>query len=378
MMIVRSLVRLCTLLYILFVLYCLFPTICRFLDWARQTSPWSGQKWVEQAWIPTDAELQCLNGSYNSHSSRSSDSKHQPSPSRAPIPNIVHFNFGLKPPLPDSSTRRQFGFLNYLAVRAALLSLSPEKTYLHYTYLSSPPSPDPFESPLLNFWVRRLTKQGVKLIHHPPSRNQQPDRYAHLSDTLRLEALIAQGGIYLDVDAFALRPFDALLSPNSPDAILGHEGGNRWGLCNAVIVSRPNSTFLKRWLASYEAADLSSEWNYHSVRLPKLLADDSSSADLGRGEAKEVCTLPPDAFFWPTWTWRHVEWMHSPLSKLEAEEWEDRIELNGGSLFENQLAYHAWSQMAWDRHLKWLTPARVRRRDTRFNLLVRRFLEDDL
>lgn len=373
-MVARNLVRLCTLLYILFVLYYLAPTVCRFLDWAWQTNPWSGQKWVEQAWIPTDAELQCLNGSYHSHSFLGSDSEHQqsPSPSRTPIPNIVHFNFGLKSPLSDRSTRH-FGFLNYLAIRAALLSLSPDRTYLHYTYLSSPPSSDPSDSPLSNHWVRRLVRQGLRLIHHPPSPNQS-DKYAHLSDTLRLESLLSQGGIYLDVDAFALRPFDSLLSKTSPDAILGHEGGNRWGLCNAVIVSRPNSTFLTRWLASYETADLSSEWNYHSVRLPKLLADNSSTGP----EGKEVCTLPPDAFFWPTWTWRHVDWMHSPLSKKETREWEDKIELNGGSLFKNQLAYHSWSQMAWDRHLRWLTPEVVRNRNTRFNLLARRFLEDDL
>lgn len=103
--------------------------------------------------------------------------------------------------------------------------------------------------------------------------------------------------------------------------------------------------------------------------LPKELAD---------AHPREVCALAPDAFFWPTWTWRHIEWMHEPLSGLEAARWRAEIERHGGSLFENQLAYHAWGQMAWDRHLKTLTPAVVRTRDTRFNLMLRRFLEDDL
>ncbi|KAK3995866.1 hypothetical protein QBC44DRAFT_14775 [Cladorrhinum sp. PSN332] len=364
-MVVRNALRLCILFYLAFILYLIAPKLCYLFDWAWQTHPWSGQKWVEQVWMPTDAELQCLNGTSGLPDTNNT---HSTSPSKPPIPNIVHFNFGLKNPLYDSRNT-QFDFLNYLAVRSALVSLSPDAVYLHYTYLSYPPSADPYASPQTNPWVRRLTKQGVTLVHHPPPNpTQQTLQYAHLSDTLRLNSLLAQGGIYLDVDAFALRPFTSLLQ-NPQSAILGHEGGNRWGLCNAVIISRPNSTFLERWLDSYSHADLSKEWNYHSVRLPKILADENPD---------QVCTLAPDAFFWPTWTWRHIEWMHSLLDRRETAEWQDKIERNEGSLFRNQLAYHSWNQLAWDRYLSKLTPEVVRTKNTRFNLLVRRFVEDEL
>jgi hypothetical protein len=150
---------------------------------------------------------------------------------------------------------------------------------------------------------------------------------------------------------------------------MGHEGGNRGGLCNAILVARKNSSFIDRWNAEYNNVDLSREWNFHSVILPKQLQ---------LQKPDDICALPPSTFFWPTWTWQHVLWMHEPLTRQQARQWTAEIKRNGGSLFGEQLAYHAWSQMAWDRYLSKLTPEIVRTRDTRFNLLVRRFLQDDL
>jgi len=39
------------------------------------------------------------------------------------------------------------------------------------------------------------------------------------------------------------------------------------GLCNAVIVSEPNSPFIDRWIQRYVNFD-DNEWAEHSVRLP--------------------------------------------------------------------------------------------------------------
>lgn len=36
------------------------------------------------------------------------------------------------------------------------------------------------------------------------------------------------------------------------------------GLCNAIIISRPNSVFVERWLDSYEGFD-EKKWTEHSV-----------------------------------------------------------------------------------------------------------------
>ncbi|KAK3381489.1 hypothetical protein B0H63DRAFT_475825 [Podospora didyma] len=359
-MVPRNAYRLFVLLSGVALVYILFPYIFSFGDYVRQTNPFSGQKWIEQAFEAHETELACLRG--------------QPIPgddkdaavASDPIPNRVHFIYGLKNPLFNPGAGR-FDFLSYLAVRSAIVSLKPDAIYLHYTYISEPPSPDADADPMTNSWIQRLAKH-IKLVHHKPTDSSV--QYAHLSDTMRLQFLLEEGGIYLDIDAFALRPFDKVLAaPRPHDVVLGAEGGNRWGLCNAIIAARANSTFMRRWLESYDNVDFTREWNYHSVLLPKEMADAHPS---------EVCALAPDAFFWPTWTWRHIDWMHQPLNPQAAAFWQGEIDRHGGSLFENQLAYHAWSQMAWDRYLHKLTPSLVRTHDTRFNLLMRRFLEDSV
>jgi hypothetical protein len=111
--------------------------------------------------------------------------------------------------------------------------------------------------------------------------------YAHKADIIRLEALLKYGGIYLDMDVFVLRPFDAILAH---DFVMGREQGI--GLCNAVILANKDSPFLKRWYESYR--DFSqSDWNRHSVRLP---------AEMARLYPHEITVLDDHTFFWPLWT----------------------------------------------------------------------------
>ncbi|KAB5566410.1 hypothetical protein GE09DRAFT_1186982 [Coniochaeta sp. 2T2.1] len=304
------------------------------------TNPFSHQRFIEQGFTSTRSELSCFHGTQPPDNATLADLE----PTFDPIPNIAPFIFGLKNPL-DHPSAGTFDFLSYLAVRSALVSLDPDHLYIHYTYLASPPSADPNASPLTNRWIARLALHpAVHLIHHRPPAVSSSTHHAHLSDTLRLSILLSHGGIYLDIDAFALRPLTPLLNPPPPhDVVLGYEGGNRWGLCNAVIAARPNATFIRRWLGSYSDIDFAREkWNYHSVLLPKEMADQ---------DPQEVCALPPDAFFWPTWTWRHVEWMHEPLGREKARFWERRIERNGGGITAGQMVYHAWKQMAWESYL---------------------------
>ncbi|KAI1138467.1 glycosyltransferase family 32 protein [Hypoxylon sp. FL0543] len=344
----------------------LWPSVRQFGDRVRQTLPFAYQWKVQQEFVPTQNELDCLYGR-TPRSSTDSDGE------RDPIPNHVHFIYGLSNPYnkPSAGT---FDFLCYLAIRSAIVGMKADKISLHYTYLADPPSPEPNASPFSNPWIRHL-KDDIELVYHSPEETaalkSSPDatwQAAHVSDILRLKLLQEQGGIYMDMDAFGFRPFTNLLK-SPKDIILGHEGGNRGGLCNAIMVARKNSSFIARWLREYDGADLSKEWNYHSVVLPK---------EMELQHPEEVCTLPPNAFFWPTWTWSHIEFMHQQLSSDEARKWAAEIDRNGGSLYEDQLAYHAWSQMAWERHLSKLTPEVVRTRDTRFNILVRDFLQDDL
>ncbi|KAI1360103.1 hypothetical protein F5Y08DRAFT_318048 [Xylaria arbuscula] len=346
----------------------IWPSLYNFGDWVRQTNPWSEQYEVQKDFVSTPDELDCLYGR-----TRPLADAAEPQTDIEPIPNHVHFIFGLRNPYENPSVGT-FDFISYLALRSAIVGMRADNISLHYTYLADPPAPEPNTDPLSNSWIRHL-KDDITLVYHSPEEmdalKNQPGAHwqaAHISDVLRLKLLREQGGIYLDIDAFGLRPFtDLLRSPR--DIIMGHEGGNRGGLCNAIMVARKNSAFIDRWAAEYNNVDLSQEWNFHSVTLPKQLQ---------LQHPDEICALPPSTFFWPTWTWHHVQWMHEPLTRQQARQWTTEIDRNGGSLFGEQLAYHAWSQMAWDRYLSKLTPEKVRTRDTRFNLLVRRFIQDDV
>ncbi|BCS21866.1 putative glycosyl transferase [Aspergillus puulaauensis] len=264
-----------------------------------------------------------------------------------PIPNVVHFIWGIQNP--------EINFITYLAIRSALVSLQPDTLKIHYEELN-----------IDNIWFQKL-RDNVTLVHHDmtleyPKQMQEKWQVSHLADVLRLDILWQEGGIYLDTDVIALQSFDTLRH-NERGVLLGHEGGDRHGLCNAVIVARQDASFIHRWIESYR--DFSAaQWNYHSVVLPKQMALDFPD---------QVCPLAPTVFFWPTWTIRHVEFMHGPVTADEAKKVEDRLNVYDGGLHRDQLAYHAWNQVA-RKYLEQLTPDIVRDKDTRFNIMIRRFL----
>ncbi|KAL4919783.1 nucleotide-diphospho-sugar transferase [Aspergillus aurantiobrunneus] len=265
-----------------------------------------------------------------------------------PIPNVVHFISGIENP--------EMNFITYLAIRSALVSLQPDTLKLHYEELN-----------MDNIWLQKL-RDNITLVHHDvaleyPKQKQENWQASHLADMLRLDILRQEGGIYLDTDVIALQSFDAIRY-NERGVLLGNEGGDRHGLCNAVIVARKDASFLQRWIESYK--DFSpDEWNYHSVLLPKKMALDHPD---------QVCSLAPTAFFWPTWTTNHIRYMHEAITEDEARQVEELLDVYGGGLHPNQLAYHAWNQVARTKYLEKLTPDVVRQKDTRFNIMVRRFL----
>ena len=73
---------------------------------------------------------------------------------------------------------------------------------------------------------------------------------AHVSDLLRLQALRDFGGIYMDMDVITVRPFAPLMMNH--EFVMGQEGPNGvYGLCNAVMLSAPNSSFVRLWIDHY-------------------------------------------------------------------------------------------------------------------------------
>lgn len=110
------------------------------------------------------------------------------------------------------------------------------------------------------------------------------------------------GGIYLDLDVYTIRSFEPL---RHFDTVLGLEGGvpslKPQGLCNGIIVSIPNSPFLRRWYESYRSFDYTN-WAGHSVQKP---------LELALQYPNELLVLDPYALFYPVWNDQGLRLVHS-------------------------------------------------------------------
>ncbi|EJU03629.1 hypothetical protein DACRYDRAFT_87837 [Dacryopinax primogenitus] len=105
--------------------------------------------------------------------------------------------------------------------------------------------------------------------------------YAHKADVLRMQIMLQFGGVYLDQDTFVLRSFDraGLFTQSTVLAMEAdpYEEWEEWepgGLCNAIMVSRPEAPFLQRWFSTYRTFNESGhEWAEHSVAMPWVRPD---------------------------------------------------------------------------------------------------------
>jgi len=259
------------------------------------------------------------------------------------IPNVIHFVFGLR----DDFGSFPFSFVHYLAIKSAYECNHPAAIKFHHKY-----------EPKGEWWEKskgylNLVKVDVpteifgnKLLH-----------YAHQTDVLRLEILLREGGIYLDMDVICLNSFRPLLRH---DCVMGREG--RYGLCNAVIMAKPGSKFLKTWYDQYRNFK-STEWNKHSVFLP---------LELARRNAEDLHIEDPFAFFWPTISnpgvlWRKIDPRASFLMKSK-----DRL---AQMILQHAYCMHLWNQGWWDKYLKDLAPDYLRKTDNLFSRLCLKFID---
>lgn len=304
------------------------------------------REYLSWDWIDTPEEIACQSTPTES--------------TRNPIPNVVHFIL-----IAEEHEEAELEFYQYLAVKAALLRLNPEAIKIHtYAFNEN------------NEWWQMI-KRHVDLVIHEPQRYLRTSdgrshnlRLAHQTDVLRLEILLKDGGIYLDTDVYALRSFSSLLqSPR--DLLMGHEGGGRSGLGNAVMVARPGSTFISRWLEKYHESfdDRPQMWNHHSIVVPVRLAEQ---------HPEEICKLSPSTFFWPTWSSADVALMHRPIFGDELSALERNMSQYSGAMYLNQLAYHAWGNIARREYLSKLNPDYLLDVQTRFNILLREVYNTDI
>ena len=189
----------------------------------------------------------------------------------ATIPNIAHFVFGLQEQL------QPFHLLHYLAIESCRKIMRPDTIYLHYHHL-----------PFGVFWDELrpyLTLKQVDLANEVVYADYDDElvpkqyRYAHHADFVRLDALIEYGGIYADIDTIFLRPFPKELFDKP--FVIGREqnvvdeitGILKPSLCNALLMSQPESHYAKTWRDRMGVA-INGTWSNHSGFLAQAISEE--------------------------------------------------------------------------------------------------------
>jgi hypothetical protein len=291
------------------------------------------------------------------------------------IPPRVHFIFGLSPDFGG----KPFSYAHYLCVRSAK-AVNPDcEVVFHVAH-----------EPSGGWWD--AIRPGVTLnkVEPPTAILGRPLRhFAHQADALRLEILLSEGGIYLDIDVFCVRPFSPLLDRGMVMAI-----EPRQGLCNAVMLAEPRAPFLDLWFETYRDFD-GKNWNAHSVRKPYQLA---------RQHPDLIDVLDEYAFFFPThndpscarlWSPRLAPdaYLRSALLDLThalrptgATRPKRRVPLLRHALWSSDRYYaqlrqsyciHLWESLWWDAFLGDLSPETMRASGGLFPRLVEEVLGDE-
>lgn len=289
------------------------------------------------------------------------------------IPKIIHFIFGLTPDFGG----KPFSYIHYLAVKTAKIVHEPKIIYLHYQYEPS------------GIWWDQ-TKSMVSIKHFVAKDNIFGNRlshFAHKADVARLEILQEYGGIYMDLDVISINPFEPLLKY---EFVMGRE--ENVGLCNAVILTNKDSTFLKLWYESYKNFD-ENKWNEHSVKLPLQIAKNNS---------KLIHIENEYSFFFPKindpvsdYLWNDRLYINkkiiflSILNKIKKKIMNLHKGINLLSIFhsllsskwhyqklEKSFCLHLWESDWWDKYLVYITEDYIKSDQANFSKLIRKILDD--
>jgi len=276
------------------------------------------------------------------------------------IPNILHFVFGMAPDFGG----KPFSLVHYLSVRSAVELNKPAAAYFHYQY-----------EPTGEWWEKAKPLLTLNKIEAPASiMGNQLHHVAHKADVVRLRALKETGGIYMDLDTISVKPLTELLTHSFA---IGQELKTAYvpknfrqrfkfnlrkklgfikdttaatGLCNAVLLSEPNSDFVNRWLEEYKSFRSTGRdkyWNEHSVQVPLRLS----------GQYPETITrLSPYAFHYPLYDEAGLKAMFETVTG-----------------FPEAYLHHLWESFSW-KYMSALTVGEIKTKDTTYNLIARRFL----
>jgi len=276
------------------------------------------------------------------------------------IPKIFHFIFGLK------EQSEPFHLAYYLCLKSCLEVNKPNALHFYYHY-----------QPYGEYW--ELIKPHLTLIEvelesfvhqHAAYQDHQEGQfikaskldYAHQADFIRLKKLIEYGGVYADMDTLFVNPIPeelyqhAFVIGREQDVIDSVSNQQKPSLCNALLMSEPNSEFAQRWLeASYKSFD--GTWSSHSCQ---------QAASLALEFPDKVHVVPQRFFFKHMWTNQGIGTLFEGLD-------DD---------FQEVYSMHMWNHLWWDQsrvdfsnfHQGLITEENIMSLDTTYNVVARQFL----
>ncbi len=170
----------------------------------------------------------------------------------------------------------------------------------------------------------------------------QIHRIEHKIDVLRIQILLTSGRIYLDLDTICIKSFNALLCDK---VVMGKECDV--GLCNAVIISPPNSEFLQLWYDGYRNFH-NEQWNEFSVMLPFSLAQENPTL---------IHLEPKETFFCPDYSEQGLRDLFLNLRE-----------------FPEAYIYHLWGTKAKN-YIEKIDCIFILHNDNTYNLVARSLIE---
>jgi hypothetical protein len=270
-----------------------------------------------------------------------------------------HFVFGL------AVQREPLHLVHYLCLESCRQVNRPSKMALHYRHEPHGPLWErikphltlvkvPDASPLPDIERYAATAEG-RLIRDAGWT------YAHEADFLRLSILLAEGGVYADMDTLFVAPLPQrwldkpfVIGEEAP--VPGADGVLRPSLCNALLIARPGASFGRRWLERM-AEVFDGTWSRHSNQEAVRLW----------GEMPESLHVVPQTCFY-----KHAATRRGVRTLLEGHD----PDTSG------VYSVHLWAHLWWDARRTDFTTVHagdvdedyVRTRRTTYAALARRFL----
>lgn len=276
------------------------------------------------------------------------------------VPRVFHFVFGLRP------QTEPFHVAHYLCLESCRRVNQPDRIMFHYHHEPHGPWWDLIK-PHLD--LRQVQPEAFVRDHRGYLEHQEGRLiqswdlgYAHESDFIRVRALIEHGGVYADMDTLFVQPLPE--SYFGAKFVIGEEdlsaiavgATEERSLCNAFMVSEPDSRFASEWLQRmYRVFD--GTWSRHSCQEATLVASEMPG---------EVTIVGPSPHFYFLCTVEDLKKLFGASVPLPAE----------------VLSIHLWAHLWWSHlrtdhtsfHAGMLDEHYVRRADTTYAIAARPFL----